>query len=122
MSNLLFPDFAKDDEEGGVASSLHIKSLAKALKVLEAFGNCQRFLSLGEIAKLSGLDKSAVQRITYTLHRHRYLDQDPETRRYALGNRLLDLSFAFLRFHPLIERAAPILLDLRRSIDERVDL
>ena len=39
-----------------------------------------------------------------------------------MGLRLLDLSYEYLRSNRLIERAAPVLVDLRRSARERVDL
>lgn len=103
-------------------SSLEVKSVGKAFKVLEVFSERERLLSLGEIATRTGIDKSAVQRITYTLQKLGYLDQDPASRRYMLAVRVLDNAFGYLRSHPLIEKAAPILLDLRRTIGERVDL
>ena len=103
-------------------NALNVKSLHKAFAVLEAFRANERFLSLGELAAATGLDKSAVQRFTHTLRALGYLEQDPATRRYALGRRVLDLAFGFLKNHPLIERAAPIVADLRRATRERVDL
>jgi DNA-binding IclR family transcriptional regulator len=103
-------------------SSLEVKSVGKAFRVLEVFTGREQLLSLGEIASRSHLDKSAAQRFTHTLQKLGYLDQDPVSRRYMLGIRVLDPAFGYLRSHPLIEKAAPILLDLRRTIGERVDL
>lgn len=103
----------------GVAS---IKSVQKTFAVLEAFADRDRHLSLGELARHSGLDKSAVQRVTRTLLGLGYLVQDPASRRYGLGTRVLDLSFAFLRVHPLVQRATSVLVELRRTVRERVDL
>jgi DNA-binding IclR family transcriptional regulator len=110
---------SEPDTAEGVQS---VKSIRKAFAVLEAFRDRPRQLSLGEIAMATGLDKSAVQRFTRTLRELGYLQQDPATRRYALGCRVLDLSFAFLQGHPLVERASPVLVDLRRTVRERVDL
>ncbi|MCC7276505.1 MAG: IclR family transcriptional regulator [Alphaproteobacteria bacterium] len=101
---------------------LNVKSIHKAFVVLEAFRDNERYLGLGELAAATGLDKSAVQRFTHTLRTLGYLEQDPVTRRYALGRRVLDLAFGFLKNHPLVERSAPILADLRRAARERVDL
>ena len=100
----------------------NVKSIRKAFSVLEVFRDRERHLSLGELALATGLDKSAVQRFTRTLRELGYLQQDPATRRYALGCRVLDLSFSFLHTHPLVERASPVLVDLRRTVRERVDL
>ena len=44
-----------------------VRSVEKAFMVLEAFTNRERYLSLGTIAEVTGLDKSAVQRFTRTL-------------------------------------------------------
>lgn len=106
----------------GADNPLNVKSIHKAFLVLEAFRGGDRHLSLGELAAATGLDKSAVQRFTHTLRAMGYLEQDPATRRYALGRRVLDLAYGYLRNHPLVERAAPILADLRRTTRERVDL
>ncbi len=100
----------------------NVQSVDKAFAVLNAFKGRERFLSLGELARITRLDKSGVQRFARTLLELGYLEQDPSTRHYCLGRRLLDLSFEYLRSHPLIERAAPVLVELRRNARERVDL
>jgi DNA-binding IclR family transcriptional regulator len=104
------------------SSALHIKSLDKALRVLEAFGEGEQHMSLTDLVRATGLEKSAVQRIIHTLRENGYLVQDPRTRQFRLGIRVLDMSFHFLRTHPLIARATPLLIDLRRSARERVDM
>ena len=58
-----------------------VASVEKAFQVLRAFESRQRSLSLTEIADVTGLDKSAVQRFTYTLADLGYLKKDKETRR-----------------------------------------
>ncbi|MBZ6411690.1 MAG: IclR family transcriptional regulator [Methylobacterium sp.] len=110
------------DVSGETARSrLFVHSVEKCFSVLEAFHGV-RALSLQEISERSGHDKSTCQRMVHTLAQLGYLDQCATTRRYALADRVLDLSYAFLRHHPLIERATPILMDLRRTCDARVDL
>lgn len=104
------------------SNPLNVKSVSKAFDILEAFEDQGQFLNLGELVAATGLDKSAVQRFTHTLVQRGYLEQDAVTRRYALGRQLLTFSFDFLKSFHLIERASPILLDLRRNIQERVDL
>jgi DNA-binding IclR family transcriptional regulator len=101
---------------------LNVKSLEKAFVILEAFQDQGRFMTLGELSIATGLGKSATQRFAYTLKKLGYLEQDMATRRYALGKKLLGLTFQFLRTDPLIDKAAPILTELRRSLGERVDL
>lgn len=110
------------DPSARASQSGNVKSLVKALTVLEAFRGRERYLSLAEITAITGLDKSAVQRCTRTLCEIGYLEQDPKTRRYALGRRVLDLSYEYLRTNHLIARAAPFLMELRQTTGERIDL
>ena len=103
-------------------SSLFLQSVARALSVLEAFGSNPRPLSLAELAAATGLDKSAAQRIAHTLQQLGYLERDAARDGLVPGRRLLDRGFDYLRMNPLIERATPILFELRRNTGERVDL
>jgi IclR family KDG regulon transcriptional repressor len=66
-----------------------MQSLDRALRILEGLG--ERQLGVSEIAREQGLTKSTAFRIASHLRRAGYLQQDPDTGRYALGLRLLDL-------------------------------
>ncbi|GGF77442.1 IclR family transcriptional regulator [Azorhizobium oxalatiphilum] len=101
---------------------LHVASVAKAFRVLEAFGHTNTDLSLAEIARHAGLDKSATQRFAHTLWQLGYLEKDARTRRFRLGKPVLDLTFFYLRSNPLVELATPALLELRRRCGERANL
>jgi IclR family pca regulon transcriptional regulator len=92
------------------------------MRVLEAFGNGEQYLGLGEFVALTGFDKPQVQRSTHTLVATGYLEKHPQTGRFCLGKRCLDLSFHFLRTHPLVLMATPVLLQLRRDCGERTNL
>lgn len=104
-----------------VDERLFLQSVARALDVLESFAAGPRPRSLGEIAEAAGINKSAAQRIGQTLLSRGYLER-ADNGRLTLGRRLLDRSFDYLRANPLIERATPVLIDLRKRADERVDL
>jgi IclR family transcriptional regulator, pca regulon regulatory protein len=104
------------------SDALHVASVAKAFRVLEAFGQTISDLSLMEIADITGLDKSATQRFSHTLWQLGYLEKDERTRRFRLGKPVLDLSFYYLRSNALIELATPALIDLRNSCGERANL
>lgn len=103
-------------------SSLFVRSLAKGLRVLEVFENADQKLSLGDVARLSGLDKSAAQRSVHTLVAAGYLEKDARSGRLALGTKVLDLGFYFLRSNALVTEATPVLLQLRRECGERTNL
>lgn len=106
----------------GLDPRLTVKSVVRAFKVLEAIGAAGRPLSLGEIAAEAGVDKSAAQRIAHTLQGMGYLEQAPDGYGIIPGRRILDRSFDYLRMNPLIERATPVLIELRKTARERVDL
>lgn len=97
-----------------------VQAVLKALDVLEYFSQTPRPASLGKISAQTGINKSTLQRITRTLASRGYLAQDESGVR--LGAMLLDRGFDYLRSNPLVERASPILTDLRRETGERVDL
>jgi IclR family pca regulon transcriptional regulator len=102
-------------------SQLFIQSFDKVMRVLEAFGHSDQYLALYEIVILTGLDKPQAQRCTHTLVGTGYLEKHPTTGRFCLGKKCLDLSFNFLRSHPLVSIATPVLLQLRRDCSERTN-
>ncbi len=59
-------------------------------------------MSLTQLAGAADLDKSAAQRFAHTLERLGHLSKDPETRRYALTTRTLDLGHHYTRSNPLL--------------------
>lgn len=103
-------------------SPLFVRSLEKGLKVLGAYDASHRRLGLGEVARRTGLSKSAAQRFTHTLHALGYLRQDKETRAYGLSPQVLALGFAYLRSDELVSRATPHLLDANKRCEETVNL
>ena len=107
---------------GAERSPLFIQSLEKALFVLEAVSVAEQYLGLAEIVKITGLDKPSAQRCVHTLVQSGYLEKDPQSGRFCLGKKVLDLSFHFLRAHPLVVAATPVLLQLRRDCGERTNL
>jgi IclR family pca regulon transcriptional regulator len=102
------------------ADKLFVEALARGFRVLETFSESARPMSLSAIAKAAGCDKSAAQRLTHTLLTLGYLEKT--TGGLVPGRRILERSFDYLRATPLVERAIPILADLRRTVNERVDM
>ena len=62
-----------------------MKSLTKALGILDLFLDNQGEMALSQIAKLSGLNKTTVSRIVSTLVKHGYLKQKEKRGKYSLG-------------------------------------
>jgi IclR family pca regulon transcriptional regulator len=86
---------------------------------LETFSGIPEARSLAQIAELTELDRSAIQRIAFTLTTLGYLERTPKG--LVPGRKLLDRACDYLRGNALIESATPVLIDLRRSAGERVD-
>jgi IclR family transcriptional regulator, pca regulon regulatory protein len=99
---------------------LYVQSVEKAFRLLEAFATATGPLSLSQLAAASGLDKSGAQRMGHTLAKLGYLEQTQTGLRP--GHRILERSFDYLRTDPLVRRALPILAELKRETQQRVDL
>jgi IclR family transcriptional regulator, pca regulon regulatory protein len=103
-------------------SSLFVGSVEKAFQVLEAFRDTHRQMSMAEIARAAGLDRSATQRLVHTMEQLGYLRRMPESPLYGLAPKVLTLSYNYLRSRELIERASPYLLDISRTLGETCNL
>ena len=67
-----------------------MKSLQKALDILELFLGDEGEISLSDLSKSSGLNKSTVNRIALTLVKRGYLKQENRRGKYSLGIKFLD--------------------------------
>ena len=74
-------------------TEVKIKSLQKALQVLECFVEKQP-LGVTEISEKMGLYKSNVHNILSTFKAMDYLEQDPDTGKFRLGTAVFALSRA----------------------------
>lgn len=99
---------------------LYVKSVGKAFRLLEAFADAPGAMSLSQLAAGADIDKSGAQRLAHTLQQLGYLENTGNG--FRPGRRLLERSFDYLRGLPLVSRAVPILAELRRNVQERVDL
>ena len=114
-----------DDEDATPSRSadpLMVASVEKAFRVLAVFGKGQPTLSLSQVALACGFDLSAAQRFTHTLVKLGYLRKDPETRRFELTVRTLDLGYNFLSGQRLVNVAMPYLMHLSKETEETVNL
>ncbi|NMM82734.1 IclR family transcriptional regulator [Acidovorax sp. SRB_14] len=103
-------------------SSLFVGSTEKAFKVLEAFNGPSRRMSMAEIARAAELDRSATQRLVYTMEKLGYLRRLPESLLYGLTSKVLQLSYNYLRANELIDKASPFLLDISHTLRETTNL
>ena len=97
-------------------NTLIVTTLAKGLQVLRAFDETHIEMSLADLTKRTGLEKSAVQRLAHTLHLEGMLDKDPVTRRYRPSHAWLRMAYAYYWSDPLVAHAMPKLIDLSQRL------
>lgn len=108
--------------EAKETSVLFVRAAGRAMQVLAAFHQASGPLSLSEIAARADIDRSAAQRLVHTLLTLGYLRRGPDERGYLPGIRILDTTLDLLRLDPMVQKATPVLLELRKTVRERVDL
>lgn len=101
---------------------LMVRSVEKALRVLDVFVRCGHPLSLTALAVELGADKSTAQRFSHTLEQLGYLKRDPATKHFELGIKVLDLGYGFLHANALLNRAMPYLIHLSRETEETINI
>lgn len=67
------------------ARRYHVESLARGLSVLTLFAVDNRWLTLSDISRATGLSVPTVLRLVRTLEQHGYLRQSPEGKQYGLS-------------------------------------
>jgi IclR family KDG regulon transcriptional repressor len=97
-----------------------MKSLTKALDILDLFLDNQGELALYQITKLSGLNKTTVSRIVSTLVRHGYLKQKEKRGKYSLGTIYLGFSGVVKSKLQLRSIVIPYLTKLSQQTHESV--
>ncbi len=103
------------------ADRLFVRSAARAIHVLSAFHEADGPLSLSDIATKAEIDRSAAQRLVHTLMTLGHIRRSPDDRGYLPGLRLLDHTHDTLRLDPVVQVATPVILEMRKSITERID-
>ncbi len=92
------------------------------MNVLSAFHLADGPMTLSQLAKGAGMDRSAAQRMVHTLRTLGYIRRDESGNGFLPGIRILDHTLDTLRLDPLVRRATPVLQELRKSVRERIDL
>ncbi|OWY37959.1 AsnC family transcriptional regulator [Xenophilus sp. AP218F] len=100
---------------------LFVTALARGLEVLAAFRPGEGALGNQELALRTGLPKSTVSRLSYTLTRLGYL-QASDNGGYRLGNALLSLGAAALASYDARAVAAPLMREFAEANNVSVSL
>jgi len=78
-----------------------MKTVDKALAVLDQFSLEHTELGLSELSRMAGLDKAATRRLLLAMAKHGFIEQVAETRKYRLGH-------GFLRLARIREATVPL--------------
>lgn len=108
--------------EGTVMGNTKVKTVEKALAIIEYLLKSEEEKSITNIAKNLKINTSTVQRIVNTLHGEHYLFQNPLDRKYKLGLKFLEINRNILNDIDLRRIAAPYLKELRDQTKETVNL
>src|SRR5437870_12505194 len=92
-----------DLDDDARENSYLIQSLVRGIEILRLFGPDRPALSLAELVELTGLNRTTTYRFISTLRHLGLVELDPETRRYRLGSKVLQLGFHYLHGIPLVE-------------------
>lgn len=78
-----------------------MKTVDKALSVLDQFSMSQTEIGLSELSRMSGVDKAATRRLLVAMADHGFIEQSQDSRKYRLGN-------GFLRLARIREMTVPV--------------
>jgi IclR family transcriptional regulator, pca regulon regulatory protein len=85
------------------------QSLERGLAILSSFSEATPVLGIADLARAVQLNKSTTYRYVATLAKLGYVQQDPDTKRYSLGPRVVDLGFAAINSMEVTRVAASLL-------------
>ncbi|MBL9073751.1 IclR family transcriptional regulator [Tabrizicola sp.] len=95
-----------------------MRTVEKALRLIENFDATNPEIGLSAMARLSGLDKSTVQRMLVDLASTGFVEQNPTTRAWRLGAGILRLARLREACFPVSEAIMPILARLAAETGE----
>lgn len=109
------------DPEDKRASGAQTVRRALTLLRLIACGQ-ERGVRLVDLERMSGLNRPTVHRLLKTLVQEEAVEQDPETRRYLIGQEITLLGLARTRRFPLLTLADPYMAELADQVGDTVFL
>lgn len=101
---------------------MKLTSIQKSLEIIEILGKHPRGVSLAKLSEETDLNKSSVHHILSTLIPYEYVTQDPETKKYSLGFKFLQMGHIAIENIDLRKIAHKHLLPLQGDCNETVQL
>jgi IclR family transcriptional regulator, KDG regulon repressor len=100
----------------------YIKSVIKAAEILDVIRNNRKPLSLEEIGRLLGLNKTTCFRFLQTMLELKVIVQESGSKNYKLGPKLISLGLSALNRFDLHKEAVPLMKKLREITGETINL
>ncbi len=99
-----------------------LQTLTRAIAILDCFTQNNSSLGVREIARMLNLSSSATGRLLAAMKELGILSQDPETRAYSMGPRVLSWSGVYDATLDVRNRALPAIQELHQATRETVSL
>lgn len=87
-------------------------TVSRALQLLSSFSTGTPSLGLTELSQSLGISKAAVSRLLQALEMHRFVEQNPQTRKYRVGAEALRVGNLFRPQQEIKEAAADLMKTL----------
>ena len=97
-----------------------VKSLYKALKLLECFTVDSPEIGISELSRITGMQKSTVHNIISTFEMSGYIQKDLKSAKYRLGWKVLKLSYIFNSFYDIKQIVIPHLQSISKITENSV--
>ena len=99
-----------------------VEALSRGLDVLRAFSQGSVILGNQDIARLTGLPKPTVSRMTYTLTKLGYLSYNTQLEKYQLSSGVLALGYAYVSNLKVRQLAKPYMDEFARQNNMSIGL
>ncbi|OJU11594.1 MAG: hypothetical protein BGN88_04655 [Clostridiales bacterium 43-6] len=103
-------------------STEEVKSVEKAITLIETLAEANQSLPLQEISKRTGYAKSTVHRLLSTLRAHDIVEQSTQDGRYLLGIRLFELGCSISNNWDVAAIARPYMQNIANELNESICL
>ena len=96
-----------------------VQSIGRTLQLLRALGvHQEEGMRLVDVVEATGIERPTAHRMLAYLVQQRFVDKDPDTRRYRLGVEAMQLGFASMKRAPLVDAFQGLMKRLARITGE----
>lgn len=122
LIKVLMPMNDNQTDAAPVKDRKFVEALSRGLDVLRAFSHGSVVMGNQDIARITGLPKPTVSRMTYTLTKLGYLSYSPQLEKYQLDSGVLALGYAYVSNLRVRQLAKPYLDEFARNTNTSVGL